>query len=66
MNVSSRPTFTFRLTRDCVVDIQLSGEVTQEGVDLLIDVLQLVKKAYPTQIEVEAVDNTSGAAVSSD
>lgn len=52
MSDTNRPTFVFRLTKQCVVDVQLSGPVTQEAIDKLIEVLQLVKDCYPEQAEI--------------
>jgi hypothetical protein len=46
-----RPTFIFRLSKECVVDIQLSGEVSQEAIEKLIEVLHLVKECYPDERE---------------
>lgn len=40
---------------ECVVDMQLSGPVTQEA-DKLIEVLQLVKDCYPEQGEVATAE----------
>jgi hypothetical protein len=42
----------FKLARDCGVFVCLAGEVTQEAIQRLIDLLNLSRDAYPTADEL--------------
>ena len=39
----------WRLSRECYAIVELRGVVTQEAIDKLIQLLQLMKDCFPTQ-----------------
>lgn len=42
----------FKLSRECSVFLCLTGQVTQEAIQKLIDILNLVRDTYPSSDEL--------------